>query len=86
MAFSESVKNAVWVRQDGRCGDCGKKLRVTGIAEDYHHIKPKQFGGEDTVDNCVMLCEDPCHRKFAHPGGTKNPVQINKSEFRYAKF
>ena len=77
MAFSDSVANQAWGRQGGRCAKCGKELvrsnRDHGerAAWHAHHRIPEGQGGEDTLDNCVILCinaPEDCHFNFGHGG------------------
>jgi 5-methylcytosine-specific restriction endonuclease McrA len=42
------------------CQSCGRMP-----ATERHHIRPICFGGGNTLDNLVAICED-CHRRI-HP-------------------
>ena len=63
MAFSESVKAEVFVRQKGRCALCvdhlNQLIEETAMqAMHFHHVHPKSVGGNDSSLNCVALCSD----------------------------
>ena len=69
MSFSESFIERAWERQGGRCAGCGISLRL--CRWDAHHRKAVQFGGSDTLRNCVLLCEgtyNDCHLQLGHDG------------------
>ena len=52
----ESVNDAVYEAQKGRCLLCG------GDIDRYHHIVPRSKGGSDTLPNIAGLCKE-CHHK-----------------------
>jgi hypothetical protein len=76
MVFPPAVIGAAWLRQKGRCAKCGKKLvRVNqdrGIEGCWHahHRLPTHIEGNESVQNCVILCTDPpdCHFTIGHGG------------------
>lgn len=43
-----------------KCEGCG-----TRKAEEVHHIKSRQAGGDDEASNFLALCAIPCHREWA---------------------
>lgn len=56
--LDENIRKAVILRDGAKCKECGKfncKLEV-------HHIKPRRFGGSNTLGNLITLCE-ACHQK-----------------------
>jgi 5-methylcytosine-specific restriction endonuclease McrA len=58
--FSASVKREAWLRSQGKCAGCGKKL-FPGDHRHFDHIVPTGWlKGDATVDNCQVLCA-PCH-------------------------
>jgi 5-methylcytosine-specific restriction enzyme A len=57
--FSAKTKLLAFHRANGHCERCTAKL-FTGNVE-YDHDKPDAFGGEATLENCVVLCR-ACHR------------------------
>ncbi|MFL9920380.1 HNH endonuclease [Paraburkholderia fungorum] len=62
-AFTETVMRKVYVRQKGRCALCGENLQwlmenTAMHSVQYHHVLPRMLDGEDSEDNCVVLCSD----------------------------
>ncbi len=55
----ESVRNAVWRRDEARCVDCGSRERL-----EYDHIVPVSRGGSNTARNIELRCES-CNRRKA---------------------
>ena len=53
-----SVKDAVFVLQEGKCLFC-----ENGI-EHYHHVVPRHLGGSETLENRAGLCEK--HHDLVH--------------------
>jgi len=51
------VKREVWRRDQGRCVECGSKIRL-----EFDHIIPFSKGGSNTARNIQLLCEE-CNRK-----------------------
>ena len=82
MAFSPETKNYAIGRQNGRCALCGYNLRRSERVYDFHHIQPTSAGGQDTLDNCVALCNE-CHRDEAHVSGNTKGYVLTKSEYTY---
>lgn len=60
-SFPKWVRGVAFARANGMCEDCGRKFSE-GWQLDCHHILPHSFGGDDTLDNAVMLCLE-CHAK-----------------------
>lgn len=58
-AFTDSMKQKVYERQNGFCTVCGEQFEITQMEAD--HIKPWHDGGKTLEDNCQMLCRD-CNR------------------------
>jgi 5-methylcytosine-specific restriction endonuclease McrA len=60
-----SVKQEVWVRDGGRCRNCGitdeEAMQRTGEHLHYDHIRPWSMNGADTPRNIQLLC-GPCNR------------------------
>lgn len=77
--FPKSVKLEAWKRAAGHCERCTAKL-FPGKYE-YDHDKPDAFGGEPTLENCRVLC-DNCHPKKT---GTEDIPAIAKSSRVRAK-
>jgi hypothetical protein len=53
----EEIKQAVWLRDEGKCVYCGLKENLQ-----YDHIIPFSKGGNNTIDNLQILCES-CNKK-----------------------
>lgn len=56
-----AIKKSVMARDHSTCMCCRRGGEQYADVLDYHHIKPVFMGGEDTVDNGIMLCVT-CHR------------------------
>jgi 5-methylcytosine-specific restriction endonuclease McrA len=80
MAFPDWVKNQAIGRQDGKCGDCGEDLEE--VIFHAHHLLRQADGGDDSLDNCVMLCEE-CHYAAHNYGNYRQPIQLSPSDFPY---
>jgi 5-methylcytosine-specific restriction enzyme A len=57
--FSKTVKGQAAKRANGKCEECGKKLRVGEFH--YDHTVADGLGGTPTLNNCMVLCL-PCHK------------------------
>ena len=55
--LDENFRKAVILRDGCKCMECGK----TNCRLEVHHIKPKRFGGSNTLTNTISLCEN-CHQ------------------------
>lgn len=53
----ESVRNAVWRRDGGKCVQCGSQEKL-----EFDHVIPISLGGSNTTRNIQLLCES-CNRK-----------------------
>ena len=60
--FSKALKLAAWERCGGICEcGCGEKIEV-GNGPNYHHAYlPATERGSNTLDNCEVLRQRPCH-------------------------
>lgn len=74
--FSSKVKVTAWIRADGHCENkkCGAKLFTANV--EYHHDIPCELGGNNSIDNCVVLCKT-CHRAST---STKDIPRIAKAK------
>ena len=57
--FSPNVKRKVKERAGNRCERCGIDFDEDFKGE-FHHIIPTIFGGDNSTDNCSLLC-NRCH-------------------------
>lgn len=55
-AIAQSVKDAVWRRDNGQCVQCGVREEL-----EFDHIIPHSRGGANTYRNVQLLCEG-CNR------------------------
>ena len=82
--FPSDVKKKVMERSGNRCERCCIDFDddFKGV---FHHIIPVVFGGNNTEENCSLLCGD-CHR--AAPNlRSKEEIPIFKDYFlRFASF
>jgi len=53
--FTQAQKEMIMKRDNYRCVVCGKGV-ADGIELQVDHIKPKDFGGEATIENGQTLC------------------------------
>ena len=53
--FTPAQKKVILARDEYRCVICGKGERE-GVELHVDHIKPKEYGGEATIENGQTLC------------------------------
>ena len=53
--FTPAIKQAIFIKNNFKCVMCGKG-RENGVEIHADHIKPKDFGGEATLENGQTLC------------------------------
>lgn len=87
--FTTATQQLALVRQNFRCASCGERITRLGEAgrsrhkygeiAHAHHVSHIKFGGENRLDNCVVLCQ-ACHYS-AHEGGNyRNGTVIGSPE------
>jgi hypothetical protein len=59
-AFTDSMKQKVYERQEGICAHCKKHFELSEMEAD--HITPWHAGGKTAEANCRMLCKE-CNRR-----------------------
>lgn len=59
-AFTESERQATYLKQDWICAKCGKYFQIEEMEAD--HITPRSQWGQTVLENCQMLCRD-CNRR-----------------------
>ena len=80
MGFSRAIREKALVLAARRCCVC---RRFKGVGVEVHHITPLAHGGENSLDNAIVLCFD-CHCAAGHynprhPKGTKySPGELRK--------
>lgn len=75
--FSRPTQELALSRQRYRCASCGTRISRLGNAgrpahrygegAQAHHLRHIKFGGSDSANNCVILCNS-CHY-CVHEGG-----------------
>ena len=58
--FSVATKKAAKERAGDNCEDCGAVFSASNPCE-YDHDLPDDLGGDNSIENCVVLCR-ACHR------------------------
>lgn len=81
MRFPDNIIVQAYHRQKGKCGDCGSRFERDAVDYKGHHLKRVADGGDNSLENCVLLCDD-CHY-LAHGGNYKTAIQLSPSEFPY---
>ena len=73
--FAPFSRKGVWVRDDGMCQYCGKKVKL----EDMHwdHVVPRKDGGKTTWTNIVCACL-ACNSKKADLPLSKCGLHLRK--------
>ena len=92
--FSKATKEAALVRQGYKCASCATPIVALGQRQDLHafgewgeahHIRHSRAGGDNSLENCVIICRS-CHYS-AHGGGdyrdNSEQMQGSKTDFPY---
>lgn len=56
--FTKATKAQAFLRADGKCENCGVKLRAGGVF--YDHVVAASIGGGNDLGNAACLCKT-CH-------------------------
>ena len=81
--FTHKQNIIIWLRQNGQCGDCGRHIKQ--VEHQYHHILRWKDGGETSIDNAVLICNE--YHKSAHNNAKfQQSITISHDDFRYANF
>jgi 5-methylcytosine-specific restriction endonuclease McrA len=60
-SISMSMRIAVWMKTQGVCCVCGRKHDpLQPLQPQIHHLVAKKDGGQDSLQNLVLVCEG-CH-------------------------
>ena len=82
--FPVSVKIKAMERSGNRCERCGIDFDE-GFTGEFHHVIPVVFGGDNSIDNCSLLCRN-CHR-VAPNIKCEEEIPIHRHYFlRFASF
>jgi 5-methylcytosine-specific restriction endonuclease McrA len=79
-AFPNDIIVRAYFRQSKKCGFCGDYLE--DIIYNAHHLLRRADGGLNTLDNCVLLCED-CHYHVHNHGRYRQALELKPSDFNY---
>jgi len=77
---TDQTKIDVLLRQHGKCGICGEPL--SDNPEEFHHMLPPRFGGNNFADNIVALCDREEHI-YMHGGDFRNDVATTSDVYPY---
>lgn len=77
---TDQTKIEVLIRQHDKCGICGESISDNPV--EYHHMLPPRFGGDDSADNIVALCDREEHL-YMHGGDFRNDVATSSDVFPY---
>lgn len=80
--FSTKTKVLAFDRCGGLCEGCGAPLSAAGGIE-YDHVLAAALGGDNTLENCQVLCGKVCHKQKTH---TEDRPMISKSNRIRAKW
>ncbi|MDQ1266393.1 MAG: hypothetical protein QG635_1545 [Bacteroidota bacterium] len=87
MELTSELKNEIWQRQKGMCGQCGQKFEQLDESADnfYLRISLKEIE-EESTDSLMMLCRN-CHNSTNHIGSeSEEGIDIKRYLFPYANF
>ena len=82
--FPSDVKKKVMERSRNRCERCGIDFDE-GFTGEFHHIIPVVFGGDNSIDNCSLLC-NTCHRIAPNIRSEEELVMYKHYFLRFASF
>ena len=77
MGFSETIKKEVREKAAFRC------CRCQTIGVEVHHIIPREYGGNDDIENAAPLCPN-CHDNFG-PNPEKRKAITEMRDWWYKK-
>jgi 5-methylcytosine-specific restriction endonuclease McrA len=82
--FLSDVKRKVIERSSNKCERCGIDFDE-GFTGEFHHIIPTVFGGDDSIDNCSLLCRN-CHRAAPNIRNEEELLIYKHYFLRFASF
>ncbi|MHB9147435.1 MAG: group II intron reverse transcriptase/maturase [Candidatus Amoebophilus sp.] len=71
---SKGLLLKIWQKQKGSCPVCQQLIEIDH-EWDQHHIQPKKEGGEDKLEN-LMLLHPTCHRQLHSQTKEAHPINI----------
>jgi hypothetical protein len=84
MPLPLKLQQKILKRANNRCERCGIDFDE-GFKGEFHHIIPKVFGGEATLENCSLLCTN-CHRIAPNVKGFEDLLIYKEYFLRFASF
>lgn len=63
--FTSRTKIKAFEATGGRCNRCTRKVGLGGEPAEYHHKVTCEDGGDNSLDNCEVLCA-ACHSHQTH--------------------
>jgi len=79
--FTVATKKARWEHSAGKCEGCGVDLK--GLRVEYDHDRACKDGGDNSFENCRVLCKH-CHAAKTFGGDAEKFKVIRKREKRDA--
>ena len=83
--FSKRTRRDAFARAQGNCECCS--MRIKAAAVQYDHRIPCALGGDNSLDNCQVLCI-PCHKDKTGKSDMRNiakAVRISDREMGIRK-
>lgn len=82
--FTSDIKRKIIEKSGNKCERCSIDFDNTfkGI---FHHISPVVFGGDNSIKNCSLLCNN-CHRITPNIKSEEERVMYNHYFLRFASF
>jgi 5-methylcytosine-specific restriction endonuclease McrA len=74
--INKIIRSSVIQRDSGCCVLCGRK------GESIHHCLYKSYGGNNTAQNLVVVCND-CHRRIHSNGKKYFPILLKLQQEHY---
>ena len=82
--FPVNVKKKVIERSGNRCERCDIDFDED-LKGEFHHIIPVIYGGDNSIDNCSLLCSD-CHLVAPDMKDQKDVLIYKYFFLRFASF
>ena len=82
--FPIDVKKKIIEKTGNRCERCDIDFDE-GTTGEFHHIIPVVFGGDNSIDNCSLLCRN-CHRVAPNIRSEEHLLIYKHYFLRFASF